>query len=174
MIYDDILQRRAKPYLDNEKEMSIEEHHYDNIPSDEERAARVIQSSNPNNLNLLRAISYQQAQQNIFPLLNIPRSDSDSIQSSLNHSIEQQRRKYNVESIEEEDEQSQPIRPTTFSANSDFVKTIKNFKIEKTHRQKQARFRWFLAYSLLNNCRLCHQRKYVQSRLAVLRMNQIN
>lgn len=150
MIYDDILQRRAKPYLDNEKEMSIEEHHYDNIPSDEECAARVIQSSNSNYLN------------------------TDSIQSSLNHSIEQQRRKYNVESIEEEDEQSQPIRPTTFSANSDFVKTIKNFKIEKTHRQKQARFRWFLAYSLLNNCRLCHQRKYVQSRLAVLRMNQIN
>ena len=104
---------------------------------------RVIESDVQSS-NLLRTTSYQQAQHNISPLLNI--SSAYKLEDKAQH------------------EQSRSIRLTTFSVNSDFVKTIKNFKIEKTHRQKQARFRWFLAYSLLNNCRLCYQRKYIQSR----------
>jgi hypothetical protein len=39
---------------------------------------------------------------------------------------------------------------------------------KKIKRQKQARFRWFLAYTILNNYRLFDLRKQVQSRLARL------
>jgi hypothetical protein len=41
-------------------------------------------------------------------------------------------------------------------------------------RQKRARFRWFLAYTILNNYYLFDLRKQVQSRLALLRVERSN
>jgi hypothetical protein len=67
-----------------------------------------------------------------------------------------------------------PIGFTTSSVNCDFDEAIKICTLEKTNRQKVARFRWFLAYTLLNNCCLYNQRKCMQSRLNLLRINQSN
>jgi len=45
---------------------------------------------------------------------------------------------------------------------------------KKIKRQKRARFRWFLAYTILNNYRLFDFRKQVHSRLARLRTERSN
>ena len=41
-----------------------------------------------------------------------------------------------------------------------------------THRQRRARFRWFLAYTIFNNYHLFDQRKEVKTRLARLRIER--
>ncbi len=44
----------------------------------------------------------------------------------------------------------------------------------KIRRQKQVRFRWFLAYTILRNYNLFDLRKQVQSRLALLHIVRSN
>ena len=47
-------------------------------------------------------------------------------------------------------------------------------KLEKIRKRKQARFRWFLAYTILNNYHLFDLRKQAQNRLALLRIQRSN
>jgi hypothetical protein len=93
-----------------------------------------------------------------------------------------------VEDEEEEEEEKKPSkekfskqkqkplssRSTAFATISHLVNPEGARKIDADLKRKQARFRWFLAYTLLNNYHLFDLRKQVQSRLARLRIERSN
>ncbi len=243
---------RIVPKVSTDFRRVKEENHYDTIPTDEERAARASaiysppsydQASAPNDLNMLRTISYREAQDSTPPLTNrrptgtssirshsntnedsshyseitndaaqsgvINRSYSHtgSIRSASNHSVkqlskqsspqtlkeDQQTEESTIETGEEEEEEEEedeedeeeekPLQTTRLplsnisTANSTITYLIKPghaAEMERVRKQKQARFRWFLAYTILNNYHLFDLRKQAQSRLALLRIQRSN
>jgi len=74
------------------------------------------------------------------------------------------------------DDETQPTSnvTTAYTTTSHLFKPEEARKIRVTIRQKRARFRWFLAYTMLNNYHLFDLRKQVQSRLARLRIERSN
>ena len=235
------------------------ENHYDTIPTDEERAARASyatyapppydQTSNAADLQLLRTISYREAQHNTPPLMqrrptlsssirsqsntttnedsshyseitphagviNRSYSHTGSIQSSSSQSLKQQSLQKSEATLkenkeeeeedevtedtsvgtEEEDEEEEeeeeeevaeakpvlkkrvPLRDisTAFGTLGHLFDPNLAEEIAQIRRQKQARFRWFLAYTILNNYHLFDLRKQAQSRLALLRIQRSN
>ena len=227
------------------------ENHYDTIPTDEERAARVAyatysppsydQASTGADLQLLRTISYREAQHNTPPLMqrrptlsssirsqsntnedsshyseivpnegviNRSYSHTGSIQSASSQSLKQQslqrseptlkendeedeetedtaveteEEEEDDEEEEEEEEEVKPVRKaripdknvsTAFNTLNYLIKPNEAGEITQIKRQRQARFRWFLAYTILNNYHLFDLRKQAQSRLALLRIQR--
>jgi hypothetical protein len=233
---------RIVPKVSTDFRRIKEDNHYDTIPTDEERAARVNavysppsydQASNPNDLHLLRTISYREAQHSTPPLtqrrptgtpsirshsntnedsshyseitndtahsgvINRSYSNTGSIRSASNHSIKQasqhtlKEEQQTEESIveteeeeeEEEEEQEKPLKAkraptsnmsTAYETLGYLFKPKEAAEITKARKKKQARFRWFLAYTILNNYHLFDLRKQVQSRLALLRIQRSN
>ncbi|CAF3690473.1 unnamed protein product [Rotaria sordida] len=87
------------------------------------------------------------------------------------------------EEEEEEEVQNKSLREkrkpipnisTAYTTISHMVKPDEANKRSKVLRQKQARFRWFLAYTIINNYHLFDLRKQVESRLALLRIQRSN
>ena len=224
------------------------ENHYDTIPTDEERAARVAyatysppsydQAATGPDLQLLRTISYREAQHNTPPLMqrrptlsssirsqsntnedsshyseiapsegviNRSYSHTGSIQSASSQSLKQQSLQKSeptlkehdeeedeetedtaVETDEEDDEEDEEeeVKPvlkaripdknasTAFDTLGHMIKPNQAREMNQIKRQRQARFRWFLAYTILNNYHLFDLRKQAQSRLALLRIQR--
>ncbi len=67
-----------------------------------------------------------------------------------------------------------PNVSTAFHTISHMFKPDVGRTFDEIIRQKRARFRWFLAYTILNNYHLFDLRKQVQSRLARLRIERSN
>jgi hypothetical protein len=88
-----------------------------------------------------------------------------------------------IQDEEEEDEQPKdklsaaklkpiPNVSTAFHTISHMFKPDVGRTFDEIIRQKRARFRWFLAYTILNNYQLFDLRKQVQNRLARLRIER--
>ncbi|CAF1562766.1 unnamed protein product [Rotaria magnacalcarata] len=90
---------------------------------------------------------------------------------------------------EEEEEEEQPLPPKqkplreTLTNESTTLSTIdhlvdpnqtKALAKKKEENKKRARFRWFLAYTIINNYHLFDLRKHAESRLALLRIQRSN
>jgi hypothetical protein len=132
-------------------------------------------------------------------VINRSYSHTGSIQSSSNHSLKEQSKQSpqhiikedelteesTVETDEEEEEQA-PDKPlqakkaplpndsTAYSTLLHMVNREEAERIKKIKKAKQARFRWFLAYTIINNYHLFDLRKQAQSRLALLRIQRSN
>ena len=135
--------------------------------------------------------------------INRSYSHTSSIRSASNQSIKQQDKSAllkeqddeeeedtedtSVESEEEEEEeeavQAKPPRTlnmapahvsTAFSTIGHLVNPDASKIKEAERRRKQAKFRWYLAYTILNNYHLFDLRKQVQSRLTLLRVQRSN
>jgi hypothetical protein len=91
------------------------------------------------------------------------------------------------ESEEEEEEQElvqdKPLQnkristsntSTAYSTIGHLVKPEEARALTDIRKKKQARFRWFLAYTIINNYHLFDLRKQAQSRLALLRIQRSN
>jgi len=106
-----------------------------------------------------------------------------------NHSIkrqnkqEQQTEESEIESEQEELVKKKPTRktleplPNISTAHQTLnylVKPKEAPKIQEVARKRVARFRWFLAYTIINNYHLFDLRKQAQSRLARLRISRSN
>jgi hypothetical protein len=91
------------------------------------------------------------------------------------------------EEVEEEEEEEKPknkaSKPKSKSIQDDstayatigyIVNREKAKEVERIRKRKQARFRWFFAYTIINNYHLFDLRKQVQSRLARLRIERSN
>ena len=240
---------RMVPKVSTDFRRVKQENHYDTIPTDEERAARASaiysppsydQASAANDLNLLRTISYREAQESTPPLttrrptgtssihshsntnedsshyseiindaaqsgvINRSYSHTGSIRSASNHSVkqlskqaspqalkeDQQTEESTIETEEEEEEEEEedeeeekPLKTkrlppsnisTAYATITHLFKPAHADEINRVKRQKQARFRWFLAYTILNNYHLFDLRKQAQSRLALLRIQRSN
>ncbi|CAF4203929.1 unnamed protein product, partial [Adineta steineri] len=67
-----------------------------------------------------------------------------------------------------------PYISTAYNTVGHLVNREEAIRQEKIRKQKQARFRWFLAYTIINNYHLFDLRKQAQSRLALLRIQRSN
>lgn len=66
------------------------------------------------------------------------------------------------------------MKPNAHTSITRMINLSRIQDLDQIRRQKRARFRWFLAFTLLHNYCLFDQRKLVQIRLARLRIERNN
>ena len=132
--------------------------------------------------------------------INKSYSHTSSLQSASNHSIKQQDKSASLkdqedededtedtsvetEGEEDDDEEEKPLRElnmapahvsTAFSTIGHLANPEQAKIKEAERRRKNAKFRWFLAYTIINNYHLFDLRKQVQSRLTILHIQRSN
>ncbi|CAF1019065.1 unnamed protein product [Didymodactylos carnosus] len=183
-LYDDIIKRRQKDFDDDEDEG---ETHSTIVQSSTRQMPRMIPMQQLANRPSAAAASS-----------NMNDNDGLDTKSIAQQKAEQQKKKKNAKKLpltvnvagekDDEEEQSTPqrqkikIKNTTTSSNMSTaylridhsIDSTKTNEMMQKSRKKRARFRWYLAYSMLNNYQLYDMRKNVQSRLVLLRVNRSN
>ena len=103
-------------------------------------------------------------------VLNTEQEEDDNAEAAQ----EEEKEDVAPKSILEKQLKPIPNISTAFPTVAHLVDKEGAIRQKQTLKQKRARFRWFLAYTIINNYHLFDLRKQVQSRLALLRIQRSN